>query len=57
MFLQTSAISDKIITNVCLKLKGSPTIPPDNRGRHTNRPHAIKNDVKQYIKKHIKSFQ
>lgn len=26
MFLQTLAISDKIITNVCAKLKESPTI-------------------------------
>lgn len=56
MFLQTLAISDKIITNVCSKLKESPTIPPDNRERHTNRPHAIKDDVKQYIKEHIESF-
>lgn len=56
MFLQTYAISDKIITNVCTKLKESPTIPSDKREKHRNRPHAIKDNVKDQIKQHIESF-
>jgi len=56
MFLQTLAISDKIITNVCTKLKESPTIPSDQRGKHRNWPHAIKDNVKKQIMEHIESF-
>lgn len=56
MFLQTLAISDKIITNVCTKVKESPTIPSDQRGKHRNRPHAIKDNVKKQIMEHIERF-
>jgi len=56
MFLQTLAISDKIITNICTKLKESPTIPSDQREKHRNRPHAIKDNVKKQIMEHIERF-
>jgi len=56
VFLQTLAISGKIITNICTKLKKSPTIPSDEKEKHKNRPHTIKDNVKKRIMEHIESF-
>jgi len=56
MFLQTFAISDKVISNIFKKINTSPVIPADQRGKHSNRLHAIKDNVKSYIRQHIESF-
>lgn len=56
MFLQTFAISDKVISNIFKKINNSPVLLADQRGKHTNRPLAIKDNVKGYIRQHIESF-
>lgn len=56
MFLQTLAISDKVVDNVCKRLITSPVLNKDMRGKHSNRPLSIKEDVKNAIRKHINSF-
>lgn len=56
MFLQTLTISDKVVNNVCKKLIMSPVLSTDMRGKHSNRPLSIKEDVKNAIRKHINSF-
>jgi len=56
MFLNTLAISEKVVSNVGKKLELSPAITADKRGTHTNRPHKIHSEVIAYIKKHIDMF-
>ncbi|KAL4142222.1 hypothetical protein QTP88_004723 [Uroleucon formosanum] len=56
MFLQTLAISDKVVDNVCKRLITSPVLNKDMRGKHSNRPLSMKEDVKNAIRKHINSF-
>lgn len=38
------------------KLKVGITSPSDGRGKHSNRPHAIKDSVKDEVREHIKSL-
>lgn len=56
MFLQTLSISDKVICNIFKKLNISPVLVGDQRGKHTNRPLSIKDNVKNCIRDHINSF-
>lgn len=54
MFLQTIGISDKVIHNVCKKLENCTILLIDNREKHKNPPNAIAQQVKEYIRKHIR---
>lgn len=56
MFLNTLAISEKVVSNVGKRLELSPAIVADKRGTHTNRPHKIHSEVIACIKKHIDMF-
>ena len=50
------AYETKIPIEYLKKINTSPVIPADQRGKHSNRPHAIKDNVKSYIRQHIESF-
>lgn len=56
MFLQTLSISETVVNTTLSKLKNSPTISKDMRGKHFSRPNVIADDVKNLIKEHISSF-
>lgn len=56
MFLQTLSISEKIVSTVSSKLELSPTIEADKRGRHSNRPFRISNEIKECVQEHISLF-
>jgi len=56
MFLQTLSILEKIVSTVSSKLELSPTIEADRRGRHSNRPLRVSNEIKECIKEHISLF-
>lgn len=55
-FLQTLAISDKAIWNNFKRLNISPVLVKDQRGKHTNCPLSITDNVKNCIRDHINSF-
>jgi len=55
MFLQTLAISDKVVTNVCINLQKSPISQEDLRGKF-KRQSTINSEVNKYITEHINSF-
>lgn len=56
MFLKKFSVSEKILSNVSIKLAVSPVIPTDQRGLHKNRPHRISRQVTDCIKQHISMF-
>jgi len=56
MFLNTISVSEKVIGTVSKKLNMSPVIEHDQRGKHSNRPHAISSTVIDLIKEHIAMF-
>jgi hypothetical protein len=56
MFLRTFSISEKVVQTVCLKLQNLPAFMADRRGKHTNRPARISDEVKECINDHILSF-
>lgn len=56
MFQQTLGISETVVTTALPKLKTSPTIERDIRGKHLSRPHTIQDYIKNDIKEHISCF-
>lgn len=56
MFQQTLGISETVVSTALSKLKISPTIASDMRGKHFSRPHVIQEHIKNHIKEHISSF-
>lgn len=56
MFLNTLAISDKVVHTVCKKLENSVTILPDIRGKHKTRPNKISDELKNHVREHIHNF-
>ena len=49
-------VTPRRVQMIQIKMKQREVNPNDMRGKHTNRPHAISNEVKNLIREHIKSI-
>lgn len=54
--LDVFSITFRRIQTLQSKLKNGVTIPRDQRGRHSNRPHALKDTDRDLVRQHIRSF-
>ena len=55
-FCDLHAVSKRRVEILLKKLRAGLLLATDERGKHSNRPHAIQNVVKECIREHIKSF-
>ena len=55
-FCDLHAIGKRRVERLCLKLSAGVLVASDERGKHSNRPHAISEELKRKVREHIKSF-
>ena len=55
-FCAVHAIGRKRVELLCEKIHSGALTSSDDRGKHTNRPHAIGEEIKEQIRDHIRSF-